>query len=123
MDIYYENVGGKTLDAVLQVMNNFGRIPVCGMITQYNREEVEPLANPFPILKKRLTLKGFIILDKLADSLFMRKFYDSVGTLLRQKKLVYVEDIKEGLENAPSALLGVLEGKNVGKQVVKIADP
>lgn len=125
MDIYFENVGGKTLDAVLSVMNNFGRISVCGMISQYNKDpsKGDPLQNSIQILKKRLTMKGFIILDYMQDKNIMSKFYETVGSLLQQKKILYKEDVVEGLEKAPSALLGVLEGKNVGKMVVKVADP
>ncbi|KAL4192795.1 hypothetical protein AMTRI_Chr06g173750 [Amborella trichopoda] len=84
IDIYFENVGGAMLDAVLLNMRDFGRISVCGMISQYNKDKTE-----------EATIK-----------------------YIKEGKIVYVEDIVESLENAPSTLIGLFTGKNVGKQVV-----
>ncbi|KAL0368706.1 UNVERIFIED_CONTAM: 2-alkenal reductase (NADP(+)-dependent) [Sesamum calycinum] len=118
IDIYFENVGGKMLDAVLLNMRFHGRISVCGMISQYNLEELEGVKNLFNVVTKRIHMKGFVIFDHYH---LYPKFLDTVVPLIREGKITYVEDIAEGLESAPSALVGLFSGRNIGKQVVVVA--
>lgn len=118
IDIYFENVGGKTLDAVLLNMRINGRIAVCGMISQYNLEKPEGVHNLMNLIVKRIRMQGFIVTDHYN---LYPKFLELVLPYLRQGKIEYVEDIIEGLENAPSALIGLFTGRNVGKQVVVVS--
>ncbi|XP_059447509.1 2-alkenal reductase (NADP(+)-dependent)-like [Corylus avellana] len=118
IDIYFENVGGKTLDAVLLNMRAHGRISVCGMISQYNLDELEGVKNLVLIIAKRIRMQGFIAFDYYH---LYPKFLDTVLSGIREGKIVYVEDIAEGLENGPAALVGLFSGRNVGKQVVMVA--
>ncbi|KAH7846982.1 hypothetical protein Vadar_020439 [Vaccinium darrowii] len=118
IDIYFENVGGKMLDAVLLNMRLHGRIPVCGMISQYNLEEPEGARNLFCLITKRLRMEGFLVVDYYS---MYPKYLDMVLPLIREGKITYVEDIAEGLENAPKALIGLFSGRNIGKQVVLVA--
>lgn len=122
IDCYYENVGGKTLEAVLPLMNNFGRIALCGMIAWYSGQGVAD-AMPLPkmwraILVKRLRVQGFIVFDhnhRYPD------FIAEVGPLVKSGEIHYRETVAEGLENAPAAFLNLLTGRNFGKQLVQIA--
>ncbi|TPX34285.1 hypothetical protein SeMB42_g05155 [Synchytrium endobioticum] len=119
IDIYFENVGGATLDNVLVHMNNHGRIPLCGMISQYNSspETAYGVKNLMLAVGKRLELTGFIVSDHLADS---KQFLNEMTQWIREKRITYKEDVVEGLEKAPEALIGVLKGENFGKRVVKV---
>ncbi len=126
IDIYFENVGGMVLEAVLPLMNVGGRIPVCGMISWYNAGALGAGASaalPGPklwrtILVNRLAVTGFIISDHWAR---YPEFLGAVAPEVVAGRIAYVEDIAEGLETAPRAFMGLLKGKNVGKQIVKIA--
>ena len=128
IDIYFENVGGKTLDAVIPLMNQFGRIPVCGTISWYDlggmgMGEV-PGPNTLPrvwrtILVQRLTVRGFIVTDH-ADR--FRDFVTEVSDYVRDGRLKYHEDVTQGLENAPAAFIAMLGGGNFGKTLVKVAE-
>jgi NADPH-dependent curcumin reductase CurA len=118
IDIYFENVGGRTLEAVLPNMRNHGRIPACGMISQYNLEEPEGVHNLFEIIAKRVRMEGFIVLDYYGQ---YHKFEQEIAGYLKEGKITYVEDIAEGLEKAPAALIGLFTGRNVGKQLVAVA--
>ncbi|KAJ0972961.1 hypothetical protein J5N97_020920 [Dioscorea zingiberensis] len=118
IDIYFENVGGAMLDAVLLNMRTNGRIAVCGMISQYNLTQRDPVYNLFCLISKRIRLHGFIVPDY--EHLFPQ-FLEKVIQYVREGKVVYVEDVVDGLENAPSALIGLFAGRNIGKQVVRIA--
>ncbi|KAF3451085.1 hypothetical protein FNV43_RR07174 [Rhamnella rubrinervis] len=117
IDIYFENVGGKMLDAVILNMRVHGRIAVCGMVSQYNLQEPEGVHNLMSIVYKRVRIQGFVVFDyyHLYD-----KFLDLVLPYIRQGKISYVEDISQGLESAPAALVGLFSGHNVGKQVVRL---
>ncbi|KAG2191791.1 hypothetical protein INT46_003777 [Mucor plumbeus] len=119
IDVYFEGVGGKMLDAVLAVANNFARIIACGMISQYNLEKPEPLYNSMYIVSKRIKLDGFIIMDHMD---FEETFLKDVTPLLVNGQVKYKEDIVNGIENTPQALVDVLRGKNFGKMVVHVAD-
>ncbi|CAK8560055.1 unnamed protein product [Lathyrus sativus] len=119
IDIYFENVGGKTLDAVLLNMRVHGRIPVCGMISQYNLDQPEGVTNLAHIIYKRIRLEGFVVTEYYP---LYTKFLEFILPLIREGKIAYVEDIAEGLENGPAALVGLFSGRNVGKQVLVVAD-
>ncbi|CAO3617883.1 unnamed protein product [Mucor hiemalis] len=119
IDIYFDGVGGKMLDAVLKLSNNFARIVSCGMISQYNLEKPEPLYNIINVVTKRIKFDGFIIMDHMD---YEQKFLDEVTPLLVNKQVVYREDTANGIDNVPAALVRVLKGENFGKQVVHIAD-
>ncbi|KAF8938366.1 hypothetical protein EDD21DRAFT_439991 [Dissophora ornata] len=120
IDIYYENVGGETLDAALEVMNTHGRIIACGMISQYNTANPYGVKNLMYIVSKRITMRGFIVSDFAAEC--GADFVKDVGSWLSNGEIIYKEDIADGIESAPDAFVGMLQGKNFGKQVVKIAD-
>eukprot|EP01018_Ginkgo_biloba_P014783 Gb_23483 [translate_table: standard] len=119
IDIYFENVGGDMLDAVLANMKVHGRIAVCGMITQYSLEDPKGIHNLFQLIPKRISMQGFLQSDYLH---LYPQFLEFVIKYISERKIVYIEDITEGLENAPSAFVGLFYGKNVGKQVVHISD-
>ena len=116
-NVYFENVGGAVQQAVWPLLNDFARIPVCGLIAQYN---AAPMPGPdmFSVLRKRLTLRGFIVWDFAAKQ---ADFLRDAGEWVRTDRLRYREDVVNGLENAPTAFLGLLEGKNFGKLLVKVA--
>jgi NADPH-dependent curcumin reductase CurA len=123
IDVYFENVGGAVFDAVLPLLNDFSRIPVCGLVSQYNA--TEPGDGPDrlsglmrQVLSKRLRIQGFIVRDfaEHADA-----FAKEVGGWLREGKIRYREDVVNGLENAPEALIGLLQGRSFGKLLVKVA--
>jgi NADPH-dependent curcumin reductase CurA len=123
IDIYFENVGGNVFRAALPLMNAHGRIPVCGLISLYNdasqpAQPDAPSALMRAILVKRLTVRGFIISDGFDHR--RAEFLQAMSSWLREGKIKYREDIVEGLENAPSAFLGLLAGRNFGKLVVKV---
>ncbi|OEL30497.1 2-alkenal reductase (NADP(+)-dependent) [Dichanthelium oligosanthes] len=121
IDIYFENVGGAMLDAVLLNMRVHGRIAVCGLISQYNLAEGEKDAvrNLAAVIAKRLRLQGFIEPD---HKHLYPKYEEWVLPYIRDGTITYVEDVAEGLESAPKALIGLFHGRNVGKQLVRITD-
>jgi NADPH-dependent curcumin reductase len=125
IDVYFENVGGKVWDAVFPLLNTYARVPVCGLIAQYNQKPGE-LSGPdrFPatmrdILTKSLTIRGFIQAEFAAQ---FPEFYKQAAGWIKDGSLHYREDIVDGLEAAPEAFIGLLEGKNFGKLLVKVKD-
>ena len=116
VDGYFENVGGIVLDAVLPQMNAFGRIAMCGMISGYDGAPI-PLQQPQLILTARLTVRGFIVSEHM--SLWPQALKE-LGGLVASGALKYRESVAEGLAAAPQAFLGLLKGRNFGKQVVKL---
>ncbi|KAG1057233.1 hypothetical protein G6F43_000928 [Rhizopus delemar] len=119
IDIYFENVGGKMLEDVIDNANTFARIVCCGMISQYNREKPEPVHNLIQIVAKSLELRGFIV----SNSPEMEEpFRKEMTEWLQSGQIKYRETIAEGIESTPEALIDVLKGKNFGKQVVKVAE-
>jgi len=116
VDGCFENVGGPVFDAVLARMNAFGRIALCGMISGYDGEPI-PLKQPQLLLTNRLTLRGFIVSEHLD---MWPQALKELGTLVATGKLKYRETIAQGIESAPEAFLGLLKGRNFGKQLVKL---
>ncbi|MGY2049893.1 NADP-dependent oxidoreductase [Methylobacterium sp. JK268] len=122
IDVYFENVGGAVFDAVLPLLNDFARIPVCGLVANYNMTELPAGPDRVPVLmravlSKRLTFRGFIVWD-FADQ--EPAFLRDVSGWLREGRIRYREDVVEGLEHAPEAFIGLLKGRNFGKLVVKL---
>lgn len=123
IDIYFENVGGAVWDAVAPMLNNFARVPVCGLVANYNDTGLpegpdRSVSLMRIILVRRLRLQGFIVFDFMNQTpVFLR----DMGGWLREGKIKYREDIVEGLENAPAAFIGLLKGANFGKMLVKVS--
>ncbi len=118
IDVYFENVGGAVQQTVWPLLNDFARIPLCGLIAQYNAMSPMPGPDMFSVLRKRLLLRGFIVSDfatKQGD--FLREASEWVRT----GRLKYREDVVDGLERAPASFLGLLQGKNFGKMLVRVA--
>ena len=123
IDVYFENVGGKVWEAVSPLLNDFARIPVCGLVAEYNATGQAEGPDRLPrlmrdILSKRLTIRGFIQYD-FKDQ--QPQFEKEMKAWLAEGKVKYVEDVVDGLENAPEAFIGLLEGKNFGKLVIKVS--
>ncbi len=117
IDIYFENVGGEILDTILRRLNPFARIPLCGLISGYNDTQPRGIVNYRMLLVSRVKLEGFIVSEH------MEAWPQALGDLsqwVTEGKVKYHETIAEGLENAPAAFIGLLQGKNVGKQLVKL---
>jgi NADPH-dependent curcumin reductase CurA len=123
IDVYFENVGGAVFEAVFPMLNPFARIPVCGLISMYNATALSPGPILLPhmmraILTKRLTFRGFIVSDFAARH---EHFMRDVSAWVGEGRIKYREDVVEGLENAPRALIGLLRGENFGKLLVQVA--
>ncbi len=121
IDVYFDNVGGDVLKTVLRLVNPFARIPLCGLISQYNATELPPGPNMGAVLVNRVTIRGFIVSDHV-DRLL--PFLGDMAGWLRGGMVKYREDVVEGLEQAPRAFIGLLRGENLGKMLVKVGpDP
>lgn len=123
IDIYFENVGGKVLDAVLPLLNPNARVPVCGLVSQYNATELPPGPDRLnwmmgQILSKKIRMQGFIIFDNYGH--LYPEFAREMGGWVASGKIKYREEIIDGLENAPEALIGLLKGENFGKRVIRV---
>ena len=119
IDVYFDNVGGEALEAALSVLRVHGRIIACGGISRYNEEKPQPgPSNLFNITTKRLTMKGLIVSDWMNRR---GEFENEVGGYFRSGKLKSKETIAEGIDQAVNAFIGLFDGKNVGKMVVKLA--
>ena len=116
-DIYYDNVGGMIFDTALPLMRLNGRIPLCGLVSQYNETEPYGVKNMREVFNKRLTIRGFVISDH--RDLFGKAQAD-LEAAYAAGKLVYEETIHDGLENSPASFIGMLNGGNVGKQLIRI---
>ena len=122
IDVYFDNVGGAIYDAVMGLINVRARIAVCGQISQYNRTtpELAPRTQ-WAFIRKRARMEGFLVFDYAARYGEARQ---ALAAWLGEGRISYREDVAEGLENAPRAFIGMLEGKNFGKQLVRVgADP
>ncbi|MGN6707292.1 MAG: NADP-dependent oxidoreductase [Rhodanobacter sp.] len=124
IDVYFENVGGAVFDAVLPLLNHHARVPVCGLIAHYNDDTLPPGPDRRPqlmatVLQKRIRMQGFVILDHYADR--FAAFREDMQAWLDAGRITLREDRVEGLENAPAAFIGLLQGRNLGKLVVHVA--
>ncbi|HEY7290094.1 MAG TPA: NADP-dependent oxidoreductase [Vicinamibacterales bacterium] len=118
IDVYFENVGGKVLSAVLRLLNRGARIPLCGLIADYNATETPRGPDLRPLLVTRAMIKGFIVSDHNDRA---PAFAQEMTPLVRAGRIKYREDIVEGLDAAPTAFIGLLEGRNFGKLLVRVA--
>jgi NADPH-dependent curcumin reductase len=124
IDVYFENVGGEVLDAVLPLLNPGARVPVCGFIAHYNdgAESAGPDRRPqllAAVLQKRVRLQGFVILDHYGER--FDTFRREMAAWVANGQVKLHEDCAQGLEQAPQAFIGMLQGRNLGKQVVRVA--
>ena len=124
IDVYYENVGGKVFDAVLPLLNTSARVPVCGLVSGYNATGLPDGPDRLPLLmatllKKRIRMQGFIIGQDYGHRI--HEFQEEMGRWVQEGKIHYREQVTDGLENAPEALIGLLEGRNFGKVVIRVA--
>jgi hypothetical protein len=120
IDVYFDNVGGAISDAVLRLINVRARISICGQISQYNLERRELGPRWFgQLVVKRARAEGFLVSD-YADR--FPEAFQGLGQWLKQEKLKYREDVAQGLENSPQAFIGMLQGKNRGKQLVQVSE-
>ena len=119
IDVYWENVGGAVQHAVFPRLNDFGRVVMCGMVSEYN--DLEPRLGPnlMAAMRKRLRIQGFIVSDHWQR---FGEYRAMVAPLVRSGELRFREDIVEGLDRAPEAFIGLLEGRNFGKLLVKLGD-
>ena len=121
VDVYFENVGGAVFAAVLRVINRGARIPLCGMISEYNATSHPTGPNLRPLLVNRAMIKGFIVSDHNDRA---PAFIQEVAPLVMAGRIKFREDIVDGLDNAPDAFIGLLAGKNFGKLMVRVSpDP
>ncbi len=120
VDIDFENVGGAVLAAVLRVLNKGARIPLCGLISEYNATANTPGPNLRPLLVHRAMIKGFIVSDHADRAM---AFHQEVAPLVKSGRIKFREDIVAGLDHAPEAFLGLLEGRNFGKLIVRVSEP
>jgi NADPH-dependent curcumin reductase CurA len=119
IDVYFENVGGVVQRAVFPRLNDFGRMIMCGMISEYNDTEPRPGPSLVAAVRKRLRIQGFIVSDHAA---LRPEYLAMAAPLVRSGALKYREDIVDGIDKAPAAFIGLLQGRNFGKLIVKLAD-
>ncbi len=121
IDLYFDNVGDKHLEAALNLMNQFGRIVICGAIATYNDTEPKPgPPNLRQVLVKRLKVQGFIVTD---NKELYPVFLEQMSNWIAEGKIKWRETIVEGLDKAPDAFMGLFKGENTGKMLVKLSDP
>lgn len=119
IDVYYDNTAGPILEAVLQLINLGARIPLVGLISQYNATEMPSGPNLMPLLVKRALIKGFLVSDYQDQH---ETFVREVSQWMQDGKLQYKEDVVQGLENAPKAFIDQLKGDNFGKLIVQVSE-
>jgi NADPH-dependent curcumin reductase CurA len=120
IDVYFDNVGGPTLEAAISALRTYGRIVACGSISRYNATEAEPAPrNLFQITTKRLLMQGYIIYDHYDR---FPEFLTEVGPLVRDGRVRFRETVVDGIAAAPRAFIGLMAGENVGKMLVKVGD-
>ena len=118
IDIYYENVGGEHLEAALDALNNFGRVVVCGLISQYNSAPY-PITNIAQVLVKRITMRGFIVGDEDMGKVYTKEHQENVQKWIKDGSFKVLTHETEGIDNAAEGLVGIFYGKNKGKAVLK----
>ncbi len=122
IDVYFDNVGGETLDAVLARLNGGARLAICGQISQYdvkNSAEQYGMRNVPNILRAHATMTGFSVRDNMD---MFDEFVIRMAALMKAGDVVYTEDIVDGIDNAPAAFIGMMKGENIGKRLVRVAD-
>ncbi|HJY49617.1 MAG TPA: NADP-dependent oxidoreductase, partial [Stellaceae bacterium] len=119
IDVYWENVGGAVQQAVFPRLNDFGRMVMCGMVSEYNDVEPRPGPNLTAAVRKRLKIQGFIVSDQWQR---FGEYRAMAAPLVRSGELKYREDIVEGLDRAPEAFIGLLNGRNFGKLLIKLGN-
>jgi hypothetical protein len=119
IDVYWENVGGAVQQAVFPRLNDFGRVVMCGMVSEYNDVEPRPGPNLMAVVRKRLKIQGFIVSDQWQR---FGEYRAMTAPLVRSGELKYREDIVDGLDRAPEAFIGLLNGHNFGKLLIKLGD-
>jgi NADPH-dependent curcumin reductase CurA len=119
IDVYFENVGGAVQAAVMPQLNDFARVPLCGLISQYNEMQMTPGPDWRLLLIKRATVSGFIVSDHFAQ---MDGFWKEVPPAVKAGKIKYREDVVKRIENAPGAFIGLLKGMNFGKLLVQVSE-
>jgi NADPH-dependent curcumin reductase CurA len=119
IDVYWENVGGAVQQAVFPRLNDFGRMVMCGMVAEYNDVEPRPGPNLMAAVRKRLKIQGFIVSDQWQR---FAEYRAMAAPLLNSGELKYREDVVDGLDRAPEAFIGLLQGRNFGKLVVRLTD-
>ena len=118
IDVYFDNVGGEALEAAIGAMNRHGRIVACGSVSRYNATEAQPgPRNLFMVVTKRLRMQGFIVFDH--DDRFPA-FLEEVAPGVQQGTIRYRETVVDGIEHAPEAFIGMLNGANIGKMLVRV---
>lgn len=125
IDVYFENVGGKVLDGVIPLLNSNARVPVCGLISQYNATDLPEGPDRMnwlmgQILRKKIKVQGFIIFDDFGH--LYPDFAKDMGAWIESGQIKYREEIIDGLENAPEAFIGLLNGENFGKRVIRVGE-
>ena len=123
IDVYFESVGGKVLDAVMPLLNSNARVPVCGLVSQYNATELPEGPDRMnwlmgQILRKKIKVQGFIIFDDFGH--LYPDFAKEMSVWVEGNKISYKEEMIDGLENAPEAFVGLLKGENFGKRVIRV---
>jgi hypothetical protein len=119
IDVYFENVGGPMQPTILANLNDFARVPLCGLVAQYNDVQLQPGPDWRQLLVRRVLVQGFIVSDHFAE---MQGFWQEVPPAVKAGKIKYREDIVKGLDKAPEAFIGLLKGRNFGKLLVQVSD-
>lgn len=125
IDVYFENVGGAVLDAVLPLLNTGARIPLCGLVSQYNATRLPEGPDRMGwlmglLLRKRITVQGFIVFEDFGPR--YPEFAAAMQGWIAEGRIVHREDVVDGLENAPAAFIGMLRGENFGKRVIRVGE-
>lgn len=119
IDVYFDNVGGKMLEAAVANMNSFGRVAICGVISEYANASTRAAPEMLDIVYKRITIQGFLAADLMK---VYADFLSKTVEYLQAGKLKAIEDVSQGVESIPSAFIGLFRGDNIGKKIVKVAD-
>ncbi|PWA54877.1 hypothetical protein CTI12_AA429780 [Artemisia annua] len=120
IDIYFDNVGGEMLEAAVANMNLFGRVAVCGVISDYTKSGKRASPSMIDVIYKRIMIKGFLVSDFYTND--FKDFMPTTIDYVRAGKLCVLEDISYGIDSIPSAFIGLFQGENVGKKIVKITE-
>ena len=120
IDVYFDNVGGDMLQAAMEQLAHGARVVLCGLMSQYNVDEMPPGPNPAWIIRARATVRGMVVYD---HEDLREQFYRDAAQWLKEGQLQYIEDVTVGLKNAPEAFARLMQGKNHGKAIVRAGTP